>query len=732
MSNGFALFEAWEAQELARQISTGEKLKNGAVTYTKTDFLEPLKNLALFKQGSFTKGGITYEVAGNTVTLNGTASSDTFVYLTDKVDFLRNSGHFTLTALPSGSRNGGVNVSLNTSEANDVVYVASPNAGNNNVSATKDITNVGDWQEIFVLVKSGVTVTNYTLKIQIEKGQESTNFSNFALKLKYEEDLPGVNEDDYSNDYSQPFYKAEFVEPAKNLLYLKQGTFVENGITAKVEGNTVTLNGTSPSSGFNFFLSDKVNMLRNGGDFTLSGLSLTGNRSGSFNLMLNTSEQGSAIYTSIQSSTLPFKTTGTIADVGIWQEFFLYIRENVTFTDFKFKVQLERGTVNTKIEDFSLRFKYKELPYTSDKVELLMPNEVFVIEEEPLRLYKSSMISNYERRHEFDLAGRSYPTDELPYFDQAREKIDVDTTQLGSTLDLFLVDNSMESVTGKRIDVVSTSGASKSSATPNILMIGDSTTQGGLSTRVKQTLERYCSPTFIGSRTDNLGTPNEARGGWCAAQYVGYRTVDAYNAPLSSFPPFLKLADSDDKANFPEYCFTRTFVEKEKNYNEVTDKEQDFYIFDIDYLMSQISGQPFPDVFFISMGTNDLYQYRNESDGGVSAVKLSIKAMIERIQHSAPSAVIGVNPLPANGDPHIVNKNVQWIKECYALVDNYSGCKIVAEYAGQSKEFSWPASVSAISGRVDDRFVWTDTTHTNAHGHIEGAKPIAYFILNHI
>ncbi len=134
------------------------------------------KNLIGLVEGTTTHNGITATTSNGEITLNGTATANSFVdvQLVDNYS-LTNGEKYT--------------ISLNNSEANSNVslritgtgtYDTIANSVNRTNTITYDSSVVIFGKKITIRTNSGTTLTNYKIKPQIEKGETSTSYENFT------------------------------------------------------------------------------------------------------------------------------------------------------------------------------------------------------------------------------------------------------------------------------------------------------------------------------------------------------------------------------------------------------------------------------------------------------------------------------------------------------------------------------------------------------------------------
>jgi lysophospholipase L1-like esterase len=295
---------------------------------------------------------------------------------------------------------------------------------------------------------------------------------------------------------------------------------------------------------------------------------------------------------------------------------------------------------------------------------------------------------------------------------------------------------------GRTINKVSKSALGVSNKTPKIINFGDSVTAKGVPYFIKGLCNQYnINPVFMGTVNDEYGVHCEARGGWLYAQYIGLRTTDSHGTLLTSFPNFLKLATSTDKANHPDWCFRRTGKVVELSYAQDADKTGDFYIFDFANYLS-INSYSSPDIITLAMGTNDFWLYDDDTQA-LNICKLAVQIMTTQILAAAPNCKIGVVPNHTWGTKEISNyatEQVIWNEACQTLVDSLrsslstTNINIVGAYMNQGADMSFPYTQGnpVSTGAVSSEFNMTDGVHPTIFGTMEYGRTLGYYIINQL
>ena len=368
----------------------------------------------------------------------------------------------------------------------------------------------------------------------------------------------------------------------------------------------------------------------------------------------------------------------------------------------------------------------------------MIPNKLFLVEDVNLPIYKNSIINNIEEGRKVTVMFKSDKSYSDGYYESIEPKININPAKVGIDGFIGIVPDVVtweNGFYGKNITISTKKKSEITNKTPNILFFGDSLTAKGTPAKTKDYLTSWgVNANMLGTVNDDYNVPCEGRGSRTFAQYIGYRSLETTddNTPTPVYP-FLKVATSEDKANHPTWCFTRTGSVKEQNYTEATDKSQDFYIFDFThYLTSQ--GYSNPDVVIISMSTNDFWKYgENEA---TSICKLAYDIMINQILTACPNCKIGIIPNPSyastKGDKEIVSK---WntVAQDYIYDMNNSNVDIVGAWLSQSSDMSFnlAKNTELTEGGISS-YRQPDTIHPTPWGIKETSKSIACYIANQL
>lgn len=374
--------------------------------------------------------------------------------------------------------------------------------------------------------------------------------------------------------------------------------------------------------------------------------------------------------------------------------------------------------------------------------DLLLPRKIFMIDNEPLRLYKKNIVFGSNNVRNLELSVTSYKDSEFwnnatqPYVEYVNDKLELKTENVyDNKIKFTLVGNDLGSRLSKTVEVVSKNVSSMINDMIIVNMFGDSTSQNGLTYAVSKILSKYVNRKMIGTKTIN-GVPAEARGGWLYQQYIGYRTTNSHDdKPITNgdFPNFLKLATIEDKNNKGDWCYTRTGSAREKTYNEIKNNggniNQDFYIFDYAHYL-KINKFEKPHFVTLGMGINDEWKYPNDY---LTLCEKALNIIIRQIYEASPNTKFILQPFPTKGSNEV---KVEWFKKCLELETYFKNMnidiEIVAEHLSQNKDLFFPSIITSLPNKIADKDIINDAIHTTLEGYVEGAKPIVYCMLNKI
>lgn len=276
----------------------------------------------------------------------------------------------------------------------------------------------------------------------------------------------------------------------------------------------------------------------------------------------------------------------------------------------------------------------------------------------------------------------------------------------------------------------------KSGQTETWLPIGDSLTNRGVANYTKlynSAISTGLNINTIGTATNNGSLLGEGREGWTFLNFIGKSNRHAFTNDVV-YSPFMKLADSSDKSNHPEWCFERTDSSGELSLSETTDTGQDFYIFDLDNYLS-VNALSTPTKISIALGTNDLTVY---GSGAIDNVYLALDIMLSQIKTSLPSVDIAVVSGTVKGD----NISSEYRSNQFDLINaiqdkvddlSLSNVKILPVYAFQNQSFIFDYDSETLlndNGNYTIKNVLNENIHFRGVGYYPYAQLMTGWMLN--
>ena len=383
--------------------------------------------------------------------------------------------------------------------------------------------------------------------------------------------------------------------------------------------------------------------------------------------------------------------------------------------------------------------KSKEFPAADSDLYMCLPSKLYMVNGLPYNIYGDSV--NLKKLVDVD------------FFTEPRttSNFNADLNQIGKvcrlenlkdcSLRVGFADfvNRQSRLIYSDIDVVWKE--SPSGVTKNVLVVGDSITNRGSGYFAKLAAESVgATINGYGTMTNYGSFSGEGREGWTWANFIGKSNLAGGNAitPMGSGTsgsltknPFIRLATADDKANYPDFCFTSTGVKSESSYAD-DPTQTNYYIFDFQYYLDRFEPALDLDVITIALGTNDIVQNYSTSD-----IIDYAEFMVQRIKAVLPSVKICVLPSPAWGLPYgnFDSKVVPYI-EAMKVLSASESFDIVGLWCFMSRCLSFgvkSTEVTAINGSTKSApyagYIHFDTDNGKV-AYIEYGKILASYILN--
>ena len=337
--------------------------------------------------------------------------------------------------------------------------------------------------------------------------------------------------------------------------------------------------------------------------------------------------------------------------------------------DAKYLYLLAGSNIPVSVELIGYDNSVPEPEYDFNENYPIIPNDIFVLDDEPTPIFKKSMFKDpYDAQ---DLVLTTRVDSRLKCF-EVGEPLNIEYDKVGSVATLTIEKKSTPKINVfKNINVHKKALSELSGKTAKILMIGDSITHGNISNVnaspivvVNRELPaRYnITPIMIGTFAPR-GVDGEGRGCFAYEAMAG-----SNNNPFGSyhFPsvggdletnhsttttqfqnPFTFPATAEDKQNHPEWCFTNKNNYPNEtdgvSYAEATAEQKSnwhFFIFDFArYLALWNDAAHTPDIITIALGTND-WQPRGVMS--IPDIMFAFNIIYSQIRAALPNVKIGI------------------------------------------------------------------------------------------
>lgn len=278
-----------------------------------------------------TINGVVFTVnSDGTVIANGTATANTNLTVAQNTE-LNDGEEYILSGCPTGGSDTKYAVTMNQYYESASHYIQ--DYGNGASFVYNELS--ANTNSVYIRIVSGATLNNLLFQPKISKKSGA-----------------------YS-PYGQG--SIEIYNCNKNLFNLDDFTETSAGVTITKTGDTFVLNGTATNN--NTLVYTPPEILKLLGDYTLSVKYISGTKSGTCNFNIrdyntNSGIIGTNLTTSDTYNTKTFEETTQI-------RFGMYINGGSTFTDYTFKVQLEKGLTATEYLEHQEQTKalYTQQPF---------------------------------------------------------------------------------------------------------------------------------------------------------------------------------------------------------------------------------------------------------------------------------------------------------------------------------------------------------------------------------
>ncbi|MBJ9908566.1 hypothetical protein I9192_07140 [Acinetobacter bereziniae] len=421
------------------------------------------------------------------------------------------------------------------------------------------------------------------------------------------------------------------------------------------------------------------------------------------------------------------------------------------FGDFKNKITIVNVS-GSIVDDSNDSADFNELNQRA-----LLPNKLFFIENRALPLYKDSVFSNPRKGLE---KVRTWidtnHVETIKRYVPVLQQTILNPQDLSNTIQFVYAHASVADKRFWKNIAVSKAPQSKLNRNFNMLCFGDSLTQVGTPSTLKNKLESLGATvtpvgTFWSTESPNE-VPSEGRGWWNYREFIGkdnesggiiHTRSEGGKTRTAKFEnPFLKLATTQDKTDHPTWCFRFTGAQKELSYAEDTDKTGNFYIFDFDWYKTQHNVAT-PDFITIALSTNDINLDRSaySRDEVMRFMQLGLEIMVKQIHKVLPNVPIGIVPCPAwsateNGFNTFCADTATWIELCLKKVDelksSHSNLEVIPVYMHMNRDMGYPIVNNQALSVDSDVQVGTinDWVHYDQVGRDQYAEVVAGWLAN--
>jgi len=399
------------------------------------------------------------------------------------------------------------------------------------------------------------------------------------------------------------------------------------------------------------------------------------------------------------------------------------------------------------------------LPFNEAEHRLILPDDMYFWQHQPMVLFKARCFSTNDSKimGQIQLWLDTKGTDLSDRYQCVGELLKLNASQLGASFELGFRHDSVPAV--RYLQPIARHMAAPDALggkSFRYLAIGDSLTEVGMvAANVANLAAHGAVATPVGTYASGYteGLRGEGRGFWNYRSFIG---KDNYSADVGAHTrspggktdtgkfenPFLKLADANDKANHPTWCFRFTGVDREVSYAEAADKTGNFYIFDFAWYMVQHSV-PAPDVITIALSTNDINLDNSSYNKAerLQYMRLGLQVMVRQIKAALPNVTIGVIPAPgwsstAMGDAVWQDETSAWIEQCQAdvraLQGEFQRLYVVPVWPFMSTDWAYPYDTSVALSPVNrsQRRTIVDWVHFDSVGRQQYVQVVGAWMAN--
>lgn len=377
---------------------------------------------------------------------------------------------------------------------------------------------------------------------------------------------------------------------------------------------------------------------------------------------------------------------------------------------------------------------------------LIVPDVMYGITGKKLPLYKSSVIGSRDYVADLKLTVMKRVSGQTPWYHDIYGYYPLDASVLGGSFEVGISPEwNTDLAYRKAVTYTVRSYSSVVGQSLTFLGFGDSLFENGVPGKVKDELvANGVNATVTGTRGTTM---SEGRGGWTTENFIGKNNIDN-GTVITRMPdgqanqtrtqnPFLKLATSTDKTNWPQYCFRNTGSANELSYQTDSDKTGNFYIFDFAYYLSA-HNQATPNIVLSRIGTND--NSANSTSAGMDATVANIEFMFRQIFTAVPTVKI-IYTMPAIGTNSAGRdrwKNISsvWLERMITKINSlkstFPNLYFAPSYLHMNPDWSYPfnASANLNSNNNSQKLTKTEFIHPDEFGITEDVNAIAACVVN--
>ena len=374
---------------------------------------------------------------------------------------------------------------------------------------------------------------------------------------------------------------------------------------------------------------------------------------------------------------------------------------------------------------------------------IISGSELYMINDEKTSLYTSSMIVKSTEGVKPAISYKLNNDELSPITEFFNEKITVDSAVLGDNISLLVSDKySKGSYLKKDVKINKVNKDHKNGQTIKILCLGDNLINDKTAYYMRNKLTSLgVIPTMLGTMINNQ-VYGEGRNGWFYSTFIGasgrgYKEgkITPQTSKGSStilLNPFVRTANADDKANYPNDCYRATGAYIEKNYYNDNDKSGAFYIFDFAKYL-EVQGIDTPDVVIIAIKPELVNVFTEDI---VSTNMTYLKQLVSGIRKALPNAYIGLVPQYAISTAYqsVWENTYKMVEEtnAYVAASKDDKLKVISSWMHMCREFGTDGFVN----NVDNDQLYEETVedpldnNLSENAKIELANSLTAFIMN--